>query len=134
MGREAALVWRDGHSDYGNALARFDDVYSDAVTAKTTVSVTGDARNNYRNTGNDVLAARAERARALYWLNPEAGRYWNTGDSIMGVYLPFCTDTYEVRTLRQLEGFVERVAFPIAPRVRSHVAADEYEATLPSAL
>ena len=33
-----------------------------------------------------AMAAMAERARALYWLNPEAGRYWNTGDSIVGDY------------------------------------------------
>ncbi len=124
LGREAALVWRDGHSDYGNALARFDEMYSDAITSKTTVIVTGDARNNYRDSGIDVLAGIAERARALYWLNPEAGRYWNTGDSIMGAYLPLCSDTYEVRTLRQLEGFVERVALPVGPPVRSHIVGD----------
>jgi len=130
MGREAALVWRDGHSDYGNALARFDEVYSEAITSRTTVIVTGDARNNYRESGIDVLAGIAERARALYWLNPEASRYWNTGDSIMGSYLPLCTDTYEVRTLRQLEGFVERVALPTGPPARSHVGG-EYATTSP---
>ena len=117
-------MWRDGHSDYGNALARFDDDVLDAVTSKTTVIVTGDARNNYRDSGIDVLADIAERARTLYWLNPEASRYWNTGDSIMGAYLPLCTDTFEVRTLRQLEGFVERVALPSGPPVRSHIVGE----------
>jgi uncharacterized protein with von Willebrand factor type A (vWA) domain len=123
------VVWRDGHSDYGNALARFDEIYADAITSKTTVMVTGDARNNYRDSGIDVLAAIAERARALYWLNPEASRYWNTGDSIMGTYLPLCTGSFEVRTLRQLEGFVERVALPSGPAARRHLSTGEYAPT-----
>lgn len=120
MGREAELVWRDGHSDYGNALTRFEERFADAVTARSTVIVTGDARNNYRDTGVDVLAGIAERARSLHWLNPEAHRYWDTGDSIMSLYRPLCTGTYEVRTLRQLEVFVERVALPTGAQPRIH--------------
>ena len=45
-----------------------------------------------------------------------------------GLHLPLCTDNYEVRTLRQLEGFVERVALPTGPPARSHVR-DEYATT-----
>ena len=50
----------------------------------------------------------------------------------MGTYLPLCDDTYEVRTLRQLERFVERVALPAGPPVRSHIAA-EYATNAPFA-
>ena len=110
MGAEAALVRRDGHSDYGAALMAFAARFGDAVTPRSTVIVTGDARNNYRETGVEVVAQLAERARALHWLNPEASRYWDTGDSIMSVYRPSCDGVHEVRTLRQLEKFVERVA------------------------
>ncbi len=114
MSAEAHLVRRDGHSDYGSALEAFAASYGDAVTPRATVMVTGDARNNYRETGREVVASIADRARALYWLNPEAMRYWDTGDSIMSTYAPICDGVYEVRTLRQLEAFVERIA--LAPR------------------
>ena len=112
MGAEADLVWRDGHSDYGNALSVFRDRYFDAVTSRSTVIVTGDARNNYRPTAAGVLADIAERARAVFWLNPEGSRYWDTGDSVMAAYTPLCDGVFELRTLRQLESFVESVALP----------------------
>lgn len=120
MATEATVVARDGHSDYGSALTRFADHHGDAVTQRSTVIVTGDARNNYRDSGLPVLAAMADRARALQWLNPEARRYWDTGDSIMSTYAPVCDAVHEVRTLRQLEGFVERVA--LAPRAGRAIA------------
>jgi uncharacterized protein with von Willebrand factor type A (vWA) domain len=123
MSDQARLVWRDGHSDYGNALARFAQDYGDAVTPRTTVIVTGDARNNYRESSADVLASIADRCRSLYWVNPEARRYWDTGDSIMRAYQEACDGIYEVRTLRQLERFVERVALRTGPRLRSAVQA-----------
>ena len=123
MDGEARLLWRDGHSDYGNALRRFQDEFGDAVTARSSVIVTGDARNNYRSTGADVLASIRSQARALYWLNPEARRYWDTGDSIMETYGPLCDAVFEVRSLRQLRTFVERVAVLTAPAPRRHMVA-----------
>ena len=107
---DAEVIRQDGHSDYGAALHHFAEHFGDAVTARSTVIVTGDARNNYRDAGVDVLAAIAERARAVHWLNPESPRYWDTGDSIMSTFSPLCDGVHEVRTLRQLERFVERIA------------------------
>jgi uncharacterized protein len=118
MGREADLVRRDGHSDYGRSLHEFWTRFGDAVSAKTTVIVTGDARNNYRETGLGYLEQVAQRARAMFWLNPEAQRYWNTGDSIMSTYATVCDGVEQVRTLRQLEAFVEKAALPTARPVR----------------
>jgi uncharacterized protein with von Willebrand factor type A (vWA) domain len=46
----------------------------------------------------------------VHWLNPESPRYWDTGDSIMSTFSPLCDGVHEVRTLRQLERFVERIA------------------------
>ena len=86
MEAEARVVWCDGHSDYGNALAQFAEDFGDAVTARSTVIVAGDARNNYRASRAEVLTAVRDQARALFWLNPEARRYWDTGDSIMTTY------------------------------------------------
>ena len=123
MGREARLVHRDGHSDYGNVLTEFVARYPDAVTPRSTVIVTGDARNNYRPSQSRLLEALGREARALFWLNPEARRYWDTGDSIMSQYTPHCDGVYEVRTLRQLETFVEQVALPSGGSLRRLSAA-----------
>ncbi len=121
LASNARLVWQDGHSDYGSAFQRFEDEYGDAVTARTTVIVTGDARNNYRNDRRDVLEGIARRARSVFWLNPENRKYWDTGDSVMSSYAPVCSEVYEVRTLRQLEAFVERVALGPTARARRHL-------------
>ncbi|HEY5728048.1 MAG TPA: VWA domain-containing protein [Acidimicrobiia bacterium] len=115
---DAEVIRQDGHSDYGAALHHFAEHFGDAVTARSTVIVTGDARNNYRDAGVDVLAAIAERARAVHWLNPESPRYWDTGDSIMSTFSPLCDGVHEVRTLRQLERFVEHIALDRTHRGR----------------
>ena len=118
---EADIVRRDGHSDYGRSLCEFTEKYLDAITPKTTVIVTGDARNNYRETGIGYLEEISGRARSLFWLNPEVHRYWDTGDSVMSVYAAACDTVDQVRTLRQLEAFVERAALPATRPVRRSV-------------
>ena len=109
---EAEAVWLDGHSDYGNSFAKFEERYGSEISPRTTLIVTGDARNNYRPGRPEVLSSIRSRARALYWLNPEPRSYWDSGDSIMGRYEPFCDGVFEVRTLRQLEHFVEQLSIP----------------------
>ncbi len=109
---EADAVWLDGHSDYGNSLDRFEERYGSEITPRTTLIITGDARNNYRPPRAEILDQVSQKARAVYWLNPEPRSYWDSGDSVMGRYSTFCDGTYEVRTLRQLEHFVEHLAVP----------------------
>ena len=109
---EAEAVWLDGHSDYGNSLERFEERYGSEITPRTTMIITGDARNNYRPPRAETLDRIGQKARAVYWLNPEPKSYWDSGDSVMGRFSPFCDGTYEVRTLRQLEHFVEHLAVP----------------------
>lgn len=104
---EANVVWIDGHSDYGHAFARFDEQYGDTVTSKTSLIVTGDARNNYHASEATVLADLAHQARHTYWLNPEPISYWDTGDSIVSEYGAHIDGVFEVRNLTQLERFVE---------------------------
>ena len=116
MRREADVVWQDGHSDYGHSLRTLVEDSPDAIDQRTTLVVTGDARNNYRATEADLFADLTGQARAAYWLNPEAKRYWDTGDSVMSRYTPACDGVYEVRTLRQLERFVATVALPSRSR------------------
>ena len=109
---EAEVVWLDGHSDYGNSLETFHNRYGSQLTSRTTVIITGDARNNYRPPRDAVLADVARVSRALVWLNPEPSAYWDTGDSAMSHYARHCTSIHEVRTLRQLEEFVETITLP----------------------
>lgn len=109
---EAEVVWLDGHSDYGNSFDTFNSRYGRQLTPRTTVIITGDARNNYRPARDSALAEIARTARAVIWLNPEPHAYWDTGDSAMSQYARHCTSVHEVRTLRQLEEFVENLTLP----------------------
>jgi len=83
------VIWGDGHSDCGNAFRRFWHMYGHAdLDPRTTLIITGDGRNNYRDAGLEALRSIHERARKVYWLNPEPRREWNTSDSIMETYAP----------------------------------------------
>jgi uncharacterized protein len=105
----ARVVAADGHSDYGNVFQGFAERYGGDVDARSTLIVMGDARNNYRDPGLETLKGLRERARRLYWLNPEPRADWDTSDSIMGVYAPWCDRVFEVRNLRQLTACVDEI-------------------------
>jgi uncharacterized protein len=107
---EADVVWVDGHSDYGHAFEVFWERYGKDVGPKTTVLLLGDARNNYHASQAWVVKEMRQKARHVYWLNPEPRSYWNTGDSIVGDYGTHTDGVYECRNLRQLEGFVDKLA------------------------
>lgn len=109
MNAEADVVRFDGHSDYGSSLERFWRDFGQSVGPRSTVVILGDARNNYRSSGAWVLKELAKKARRVYWLNPEPINYWDTGDSIAADYARYCSEMIEVRNLRQLETFIERV-------------------------
>src|SRR3984885_5463194 len=99
----------DGHSDYGLALETFWDRWGQQVRSRTSVIILGDGRNNYHASRAWVLTAIRQRARHLYWLNPEPAEAWDTGDSIMREYAPGCDLVVECRNLRQLRAFVEQL-------------------------
>jgi uncharacterized protein len=107
---EADVIWVDGHSDYGHALTEFHRRWGDQVTSRSSVMVLGDARNNYHASQSWVLEDLQNRARHVFWLNPEPRDYWGSGDSIVGEYAAHCDDVVECRTLRQLEHFVGNLA------------------------
>lgn len=109
MLREAEVVWFDGHSDYGYSLEVFHRRCASDLTPRSTVLILGDARNNYRRANDHLLEDIAHRSRRLLWLNPESRRLWGTGDSIAHRYAAHCDDMVEVRNLKQLAEFVERL-------------------------
>ena len=106
---EADVIWVDGHSDHGHAFEIFDERFAKDVGPKTTVIILGDARNNYHASQSWVIKNIEDKARKVFWLNPEPKSYWDTGDSIVGEYSNFCNGTFEVRNLKQLEAFVENL-------------------------
>ena len=106
---EADVVWVDGHSDYGHAFGVFWQKYGNDVGPRTSIMILGDARNNYHAAQSWIVKEMQDRARHVYWLNPEPRSYWDTGDSIVGEYAQHCDGAFEVRNLRQLEGFVENL-------------------------
>ena len=108
--QEARVVWADGHSDYGRALTTFVERYGHEVTARSTVVILGDARTNYRHPGAQALERLQRRARRVWWLNPEPRTAWDTGDSVASSYARYVEEMVEVRNVRQLAAFVERVA------------------------
>lgn len=100
-------MWLDGRSDYGHALSSFQDRFGAQVRGRTTVIILGDARNNYHDPREGALNAVAERAAHVFWLNPEPMTAWNTGDSVVARYRPFCDAVHECRNIRDLKSFVE---------------------------
>jgi uncharacterized protein with von Willebrand factor type A (vWA) domain len=106
---EADVVWVDGHSDYGHAFEVWHERHIREVTKKSSIILLGDARNNYHASQAWTLSEMRKKARKLYWLDPEPRGYWDTGDSIVSEYAPYCDGVYEVRNLRHLQKFVADV-------------------------
>ncbi|MEU8589217.1 VWA domain-containing protein [Streptomyces sp. NPDC048664] len=105
---EAALTqWHDS-SDYGMAFGEFAERYTAAVTSRTTVFVLGDARTNMGDPNLAALREVRERARRVYWLNPERRSLWGTGDSAAPAYAEL-VEMHECRDVRQLGALVARL-------------------------
>ncbi len=108
IGREARVVWFDGHSDYGHSLETFVEKWPTVVGPKTSLLILGDGRTNYRSPGLPTLAALVKRARHAYWLNPEPRRQWGSGDSAADDYAALI-EMVECRTAEQLTDFITRL-------------------------
>lgn len=96
-------------SNYGNSLIEFIENHSDSLNSKTTVLVLGDARNNSNDSGIDAFQAISEKARNVFWLNPEKKHLWDWSDSIASLYIPFCEDMKEVNNFMDLTEFIDKL-------------------------
>ncbi|MGW0601334.1 vWA domain-containing protein [Streptomyces sp. NPDC002776] len=105
---EATLTGWHGSSDYGVALGEFAERYGDAVGPRTTVFVLGDARTNMSDPNLAAVRLISERARRVYWLNPEQTTSWGTGDSAAPDYAEL-VEMHECRNARQLSDLVSRL-------------------------
>ncbi|MCD4523472.1 VWA domain-containing protein [Nocardioides sp. cx-173] len=102
-----AALW--GRTNYGRALAKFEEAHPDALGPKSSLLILGDARSNYSDLNADVLVRLARSARHAWWLNPEAVRHWGTGDSAARTYGDI-VPMVECRNLTQLGEFVHDLA------------------------
>lgn len=100
-----------GHynTNLGYSLAHFCKDYLDTVDHRTTVIILGDARNNYLDPRLDAFQEIKQRARRIIWLNPENQHLWNTGDSDMWQYEPYCDAVHAVSNLSQLANAIDRL-------------------------
>jgi len=103
------VVRGDGHSDYGAVLRHFLDEQAGGLSRDCVLIVCGDARANYRPERADLMRALHGRVRAIHWLNPEPAADWDTTDSRIGAYRLYCDTVTEVRTLRQLSAWVDKL-------------------------
>ncbi len=99
-----------GSSDYGWVLREFAERHARQLTRRSVVLVVGDARTNYLEPAADALAEVQRRAGQVYWLNPEPRRNWDSGDSVISRYAPYCGRVEECRSLRQIAEFVQSLA------------------------
>jgi uncharacterized protein len=109
LANEADVTWLLGRTDYGRALDLFASRFPDAIGSRTSLLILGDARSNYGDLALPVLAELAGRAKHTYWLNPERGGIWDTGDSRATEYAAI-VPMVECRNLAQLSEFVRSLA------------------------
>ena len=97
------------NTNLGYSLAHFCKDHLETVDHRTTVIILGDGRNNYLDPRLDAFQEIKKRARRIIWLNPENSRLWNTGDSDMLRYYPYCDVVHEVANLAELAEAVDRL-------------------------
>ncbi|HJQ47723.1 MAG TPA: VWA domain-containing protein [Amycolatopsis sp.] len=102
---EARLTKWGTNSDYGDSLRSFVEEWPDAVGPRTSVLMLGDGRTNGGDPNLDAVRRIRDRARHVYWLNPEPRYNWGTGDSAALEYGRI-VQMHECRNLRQLTQLV----------------------------
>ena len=96
-----------GGSDYGGMLLDLERECLDGIDHRTTVLMLGDARNNQLDPRSHILQQVHQRAKRVLWLNPEPESFWNTGDSVMRNYRPYCHLAKTCNTLEHLERLLD---------------------------
>ncbi len=91
-----------GFSDFGRVFYQFyNDLLGD-LSRDTVLLILGDARTNHFDPQAWTLGEIRQRCRRLIWLNPEPRHLWNTEDSVVDVYAPYCDALLECWTLAHL--------------------------------
>jgi uncharacterized protein with von Willebrand factor type A (vWA) domain len=95
-----------GSTNYGRALEQFCELCLDDIDNRSTIIILGDARNNYGDPKNELLHEIYDRSKRVLWLNPEGRSQWDTGDSEMRRYRPYCHTAEVCNSLIHLERVV----------------------------
>jgi len=103
--QEAKLDY-NAATDYGATLRQFRREYMDILNRKTTLIFIGDARTNYTLPEERILEEMRDKCRRVIWLNPESLIFWNTGDSRLKAYQPYCHQVRHCQNLNQLIEFI----------------------------
>ena len=98
-----ALLDVAASSDAGAALTSWSERFGPLLTARTTVLILGDARNNGRDPGLDALERIADGARRVIWLSPEPRGAWRLAGCDLSKYAPYCQTVEPVRTPADFE-------------------------------
>ena len=101
--------WGGSSTDYGKALAGFQSQALASIDKKTTVIMLGDARNNQGDGRTDIWEKVFRKSKRVLWLNPEHRNSWDSGDSIMSEYSPWCGSVEPCRNLKDIERIFSRV-------------------------
>jgi uncharacterized protein len=103
------LFSRTGFSRYDLVFEQIARHHLPEINARTKILILGDARNNWLRGGREELAKIAERAQAIYWLNPLPQGTWQQGDCILEQYREYCRQVFECRNLEQLTNVAARI-------------------------
>jgi|TARA_R110002167_G_scaffold13128_5_gene55416 uncharacterized protein with von Willebrand factor type A (vWA) domain len=101
--------WGGLSTDYGKALAGFQSQALASIDKKTTVIMLGDARNNQGDGRSDIWEKVFRQSKRVLWLNPEQRNSWDSGDSIMSEYSPWCSSIEPCRNLKDIERIFSRL-------------------------
>lgn len=91
-----------GFSDYGMVFREFADRVLPSISARSTLLVLGDGKNNYRPPQTESLSTIREKVRRVIWLNPLEPDDWLERDNALAVYREHCSQIFRCRTLDDL--------------------------------
>lgn len=98
-----------GLSDFGRAFYQFYTEDLKTLCRDTVLVILGDARANWFDPLEWTLDEMQRRTHLVIWLNPEPRQYWDTDDSVISKYSPFCDHVLECRNLEQLKQIGELI-------------------------
>ena len=101
--------WAGMPTDYGKALEGLQSQALANIDKRTTVIMLGDARNNKGDGRIDIWENVYRKSKRVLWLNPERQSLWDTGDSIMSEYSPWCGSVETCRSLKDIERIFSRI-------------------------
>ncbi|WP_299082896.1 VWA domain-containing protein [uncultured Paraglaciecola sp.] len=101
--------WAGMPTDYGKAFEGLQSQALANIDKRTTVILLGDARNNNGDGRVDIWEKVYRKSKRVLWLNPERQSLWDTGDSIMSEYSPWCGSVETCRNLKDIERIFSRV-------------------------